>query len=162
MSDELSQKQEKAAELHASGASKAEACRQAGYSETTATKAQSRVFNKPPMLEAVARFREELFKQLRRKGMTPERIAETLARKLDYGPDALAAIALWVKIVAPNERAQLQMEVNESVYELLSIAGEELKKATEKLPKENCWDFKKNMDARLREWEKVWAKRLRV
>jgi hypothetical protein len=160
MSEQLTNRQEEAARLHANGQSKAEACREAGYSETTATKAQSRVFAKPVMLEAVARFREQLFEQLEKKGMTPERIAGALAQQLDVDP--LPTIALWVKIVAPNERAQFQQDLNEMLEEYISIINEELGKVIPSVADGKKYEFFDSLEKRIRDKTKEWNKVLRV
>jgi len=160
MSDELTPKQEEAARLHANGASKAEACREAGYAESTAEKQQSRIFAKPAMLEAVSRFRQQLFQQLEAKGMTPERIAGALAQQLDANP--LPTIALWAKIVAPNERSQWQVEVNECLDQGVKLMCEELGKAFEKIPENQRYEFYDSLSKRYKELCKEWDKRLSV
>ncbi len=160
MSDELTPQQEEAARLHANGESKTEACKQAGYAESTAKKKQSSIFAKPAMLEAVSRFRQQLFEQLEAKGMTPERIAGALAQQLDANP--LPTIALWTKIVALNERSQWQMEVNECLDQGVKLMVEELGKAFEKIPENQRYAFYDNLLKRFKELDKEWNKRLRV
>ena len=145
MSNELTIRQEQAARLHAGGLSKAEACRRAGYAKTTAKKAQSRIFGKEPVIAAVTRFRQELIRQLEQQGMTPEAIARGLAGQLAVDP--LGTIALWVRIVAPNDRAQLQQEVVESGKMLVGIVAEEL--ARLKLTTEQQNEFYWNVTRRI-------------
>jgi len=93
----LTPKQAKAAELYAHGASGAEACRGAGYSESTATKQQARILGKLEVILSVSEIRAQLRTQLEQQGMTPERVAATLVKQMEAKP--LQAIALWSRLV---------------------------------------------------------------
>ncbi len=156
MTETLTEKQELAARLHANGVSKAAALREVGYAESTSTKSQSRIFGKPPMLEAVNRFRCQLFEEFEKKGLTPERIAEALVKQLDVNP--LPAIALWLKIV---ERTQLHQDATEFTNQLGSILAEEFMKARRGIVGNQNYDLAASLMPRIQALANEWARQWR-
>ena len=129
---DLTPRQAEAVRLHAAGFSKAEAARKAGYSESTATKQQKRIFGKRPVVRALAIFRRLFYEQLEQQGMTPERVASALAKQLEVQP--LKAIALWIKLLGFNEPDQLKVHSpQDDMYELGQLIAQ-LEKVELQLP----------------------------